>query len=139
MTSREWSKGFRLLLGFLVAPAVVPIVCLFMLSGIGGAGHVDCGAGLALIIGDIIHPGILLSYVCAGAFGLPYVCFIRKTERLDFWGFAIPILWLALVFSALLSEMSATVVPFVAGVVVFVPSIFLSVLCFYFISVRRSR
>lgn len=138
MTSREWSRGFRLLLGFLVAPAVVPFVSLFMLSAIGGARHVDSGVGVSSLLGCIVHPGILLSYACAILFGLLYVLLTRRTKRLDFWAFATMALWLGLMFFALLSAVSETIMPFIGGMLVFVPSIFLSLLCFYLVGVWRS-
>ena len=73
MTLRRHIRYLRLLSGFLVAPAVVPLVSLFMLGATGGARHLDCGAGLSFLLGDIVHPGIMLSYLGAVFFGIPYV------------------------------------------------------------------
>jgi hypothetical protein len=80
----------------------------------------------------------MLSYLCGVFFGTPYVLLIRKVGPLNFWAFATPILWFGLVFLVLLSAISGTAMPFIEGILVFLPAVFLSVSCFYFIGVWRS-
>ncbi len=128
----------RLLLGFLIAPAVLPVSNVALTIGMSQVQSVDCPAGLALFIPAVIFLGTPLAYVCAGLFWLPYVSILENRGQLGFWTTMVPALALCLASPALLF------LPGMAGAAFFLvllhslPGIVLFALCFYFIVVWRS-
>lgn len=139
MIAREWSGRVRLVLGFLVAPVVAPACCIVLLAVIVIGRQVDCPALLPIIMVAIAHVGGVAAYVFAALMGLPYVLLLRKRGELDFWALMAPVLGLILPLFLLLFIIGAMVDTGV-GIMMLVPlpGIVLSVVCFYFLAVWKS-
>jgi len=88
MTAGKQANTVRLVLGFLIAPAVVPIAGAAVLLGclsLRSASGVDMNP-LVLLMGLPGVTGITLvaSYAGAICFGVPYVLYLRKESDLNF-------------------------------------------------------
>ena len=131
-------RGWRLLLGFVVAPAVVPVVvavCLDpLLSWFRPQGS-NVAIGMFFVL--TISAAAAAAYLCS--FGIGYPCIRRKRDegRLSVWA-----VMKGAVVAALGFSLVATVIPLVSGafalagamVVTIVLAFTLSAACFYLIA-----
>ena len=135
-------------LGFAIAPAVAPIsflFCLFALVVIDSA--VDIGVrpiGIMSLTFLALTFGFLVSYFVAWALGFPYVLWLQKTGHLKFRNFIaalVPSAFLLYFLGGLASLKEPTLKNCCLCALYFLtitgPSILLSAICFWLISMRR--
>jgi len=143
MHSQKWLKGTRLFLGFLLAPAIVPLcVCLsldlvtWQLTSSPGVQVND--VGMVLLGMFALNVGIGFAYFGALCFGLPYVLFMLDKNRLNFLTVMAPTVVLSLIYCGIVYASLKNHYSF-AGVVaaLSLPAVILSGLGFYFISVWK--
>lgn len=73
----------RVVLGFLVAPAITPITAIVITFLVTKEHQGECVYGR--IVGLTIIFGVLASYVSAVVFGAPWILRMHRTGRLNFW------------------------------------------------------
>ena len=144
MRSQKWLKVIRLFLGFLLAPAVVPVCLCLSLDFVtwqltSSPGVQVNNVGMVMLGMFALNVGMGLAYFGALCFGLPYVLFMLHRSRLNFRAVMAPtaalsLLYCGVVYASLINHYSfADVVAALS-----VPAVILSGLSFYFISVWRS-
>ncbi|MCU0917500.1 MAG: hypothetical protein MUC88_23480 [Planctomycetes bacterium] len=141
MGSRNWFRGLRLFLGFLVAPAVVPLTLHVALSvTIAGLGlDLTAQTTRSLRVFELTF-GVGMVYLCMFCFGLPYIVLLAKADRLNVRTIMIPALILSWVYSVLVYAVLQQDFSFAGTVAAAcVPGVLLAGLCFYFLAVWRSH
>jgi hypothetical protein len=141
MHSQKWLKSIRFFLGFLLAPAIVPYcLCLSLdlvtrqLASSPGVQVNDVGM---LVLGMfVLNVGMGLAYFGALCFGLPYVLAMSHKNRLTFRTIMAPTAVLSFVYGGIVYVSLVSDYSFAGIVTVLsVPTVILSGLSFYFISV----
>ncbi len=140
MSTEKWSRGFRLFLGLVLAPAVVPLVLYISLrlalARLGPDQAYFTAAGLHLFVLAI---GVGPAYLCALCFGMPYVVLLRRSGRLGFRTLMLPTLMLSWIYSVVVYTSLQHDYPFAGTVAAFcVPGVLLAGLFFYLIAVWRA-
>jgi hypothetical protein len=138
MRHQRYIDRTRLVLGFLLAPAILPICSLVVIFAIASTREIDCPAGLGMLVLGILSGGTLASYGIAAVVGLPYVLWMENRGELGFWSIMAPIVGLIVPFFVLLFVVAAMACPPLGVLaVVPLPGIILSALCFYLVAVWR--
>jgi len=135
MSLWKWISGIRMFMGFIVAPALVPIWSISLFAVFIDSREIDCPAGLASFI-EGIPAAIVMWYVCIVGLGLPWVLSTRSRGELCLWRMMAPILCLACPLAVLflvLGAMGGLLIGVIAAL--WLPVVVLSALCFYFIGV----
>ncbi len=123
----------RLGLGFLIAPAILPVFVGTLVVTTGGA-----DAGCSVLLPNFLCGIVALSYACAVGFGLPWVLWMRRRGELSLRTILAPILGLALPLLVLLSAVTSMVSWSAGGMTALsLPGLILATLCFYLIAVWR--
>lgn len=141
MNSHRWLPGLRLFLGFLLAPAVVPLTLQVSLR-IAVACFRPAVSDIAADALDVfvLTFGVGMVYLCVLCFGVPYVLLVRQAGRLTFRAVLLPTLLLAWVYSVVLYASLQRDYPFAGAVAVLnVPGVILAGLCFFVLGVWRSH
>ena len=128
----------RLRLGFLLAPALVPVSTVALIIGISQIVSMDCPIGLGVFMIAVVYLGTPLSYVGAVLFWLPYVSLMENGGQLGFRTIMVPPLALCLASPTLLFLLGMIWPGFVLILLFSLPGLVLFALCFYFIVVWRS-
>ena len=137
MSLHGWLRGIRLFLGFLLAPAVVPLTLHAALSIIItrlGLNLTDLRAE-SLRLFELTF-GVGMVYLCVLCFGLPYVLFMLRAGRLDFRAILLPTLVAAWVYAVVVYASLHRDFSFAGTVATAcVPGVLLAGLCFYLLAV----
>ena len=140
MSTEKWSWGFRLLLGLVLAPAVVPLALYvslrIALARLGPDQAYFTVAGLHLFVVAI---GVGPAYLCVLCFGVPYILLLRRAGRLRFRTIMLPALMLSWIYAVVVYTSLQQDYAFagtVAGLCV--PGVLLAGLLFHVIAVWRT-
>jgi len=146
MNTRRWVRGVRLFLGFLLAPAIVP-VSIWLAAGKVLAdfesrpgAHVNAPAMVVLFV-ILFGVGFVMVYFGTLCLGLPYVIRLIQKGQLSFRNIMVVVLPLSLVYAGIVYVALSPMIPrdplawFVA--MCSIPAVIMSGLCFYLISVWR--
>jgi hypothetical protein len=130
------NKGMRLMLGFLIAPAVAPVsyVIFFIAwAWFQNARGIDINPiSLLPPIGKAIFPGIPVAYIFTLLIVVPYVLVMEFTHHLNFATVMIPIVLLIVT----LVTLGQSYISFMPRIEVAL-GIISSGVCFYFLAVRN--
>jgi hypothetical protein len=136
-----WLRGSRLFLGFLLAPAVVPLTLHVSLSVVAAY----LGLNLSELDADSLRSfvltfGVGMVYLCVLCLGVPYVLLLSKAGRLNFRTITVTTLMVSWVYSVLVYVSLQKDFSFAGTVAALcMPGVILSGLCFYFIGVWKSQ
>ena len=141
MYSQKWLKGIRLFLGFILAPAIVPLCLCLSLDLITWQLTLNPGVqandvGMVMLGIFVLNVGIGFAYFGAFCFGLPYILFMLERGQLNFRAVMTLTAVLSFVYGGIVYASLVNNYSF-AGIVAIlsVPAVILSGLSFYFISV----
>ena len=140
MNAEKKVRCIRLFLGFLLAPAIVPIWMGFSLDGIIAYIGIEPSDLAYLILGMSILVGDTgLAYLGGLIFGLPYVIYMLRQGQMNFRTLMAATLVMSLMYSVIeyisLNPQYQLIAKPMA--ILSVPAVILSGLCFYFISFWR--
>lgn len=141
MDAQQWLRGIRLLGGFLLAPAVVPLTLYGSLNLVRAYSPLNLNDLPAATLGNfVLTLGVGMAYLCVFCLGVPYVVLMQKAGRLTFRAIMLPTLMLSWVYSVVVYFSLQKDYPHAGTVAVLcVPGVLLAGLCFYFIAVWRSQ
>ena len=132
----------RLLLGFLLTPAITPITAIVIAFVVTKQHQGECLYGW--VVGLTIVFGFAASYICVVVFGVPYVLIMHRIGRLSFRTIMVGALaqWAGLfgvLFTVGLCGTGFGDVGFILGVlaILYLPGMLLGGAAFYHIAVRQ--
>ena len=141
MHSQRWLKSIRFFLGFLLAPAIVPYCLCLSLDLVTRQPTSSPGVpvndiGMLVLGMFVLNVGIGLAYLGALCFGLPYVLVMSHKSHLTFRTIMAPTAAISFVYGGIVYASLVSHYSFAGIVAVLsVPTVILSGLSFYFISV----
>jgi hypothetical protein len=140
MITEKWSRNFRLALGLVLAPMVVPLVLYvslrLALARLGPDQTYFTPAGLHLFVLVVGAGPVYLGVLCLG---IPYLLLLRRAGRLSFRTIMLPALMLSWVYSVVVYTSLQRDYPFagtVAGLCV--SGVLLAGLLFHFLVLWRA-
>lgn len=83
MNSSARLDPLRLVLGFLLTPAITPILAVVAAYVVTEEHNGECPFGYMVLFA--IFYGLPLSYICAVVLGIPYVLVLQEIGHLNFW------------------------------------------------------
>ena len=129
-----------MLLGLVLAPAVVPLVLYVSLRvAVARLGPDQSDLTVAALHLFVLAVGVGLVYLCVLCFGVPYVLLLRRAGRLSLRTIMLTTLILSWVYSVVVYASLQQDYPFAGTIAVFcVPAVLLAGLLFYLIALWRT-